>query len=264
MFIKYKEVDNTEVTEIEPYDDTIVYFNVQEYTYFPVHVPITEQYITDNAKYISAVDGSFDISVLSGINRDKLSETALIKDAVSIDNNLVVTKNWQKQQEMEAALYVVGDKAIRVHVVDKPRVFATIINGLKSENPVTSKYTSLNVSSSTITNKMRSFSGTPSITAGLGNSLTKVYALNNGNDSLSVSRELRKFEDAIDVYSQRVATIADCDIADYYYLTDNIFYAEVGNYVIGIYKVNYNTVLTCYGYGDSAKDNTVFFLTNQN
>ena len=240
-----------------------VYFNISDDIYYPVHIPDDLNYVTDNAKYIYADDNKLNVSVISGADYYKFSESVLAKNTETIRKNIVATKGWETADVAEAAIYLYNDKAVRVHVEGNPSAFATILNGLQSEWCERSKYTSLTVPDDCVLDVLPTYAGTPEISAGLGGQLRKVYSLSNGDGSLSVSQEFRKFDEAIQLYEQRIATIADSDYAACQYKSDNIYYAEVKDYVVGIYKVNFNTVLTCYGVGDSAKLNTVFFLSNQ-
>lgn len=240
-----------------------IYFNISDDIYYPVHIPDNLSYVTDNAKYIYADDSNLNVSVISGVDYYKFSETVLAKNTETIRKDIVATKDWETADVAEAAIYLYDDKAIRVHVEKNPEAFATILNGLQLESCIRSKYTSLVVSEDCILTQLPSYTGIPEISAGLGGQLRKVYFLNDGIGSLSVSQEFRKFDEAIQLYEQRIATIADSDCATCQYKSNDIYYAEVGEYVVGIYKVNFNTVLTCYGLGDSAKLNTVFFLSNQ-
>lgn len=240
-----------------------VYFNISDDIYYPVHIPDDLNYVTDNAKYIYADDNKLNVSVISGADYYKFSESALTKNTETVRKNIVATKDWETADVAEAAIYLYNDKAIRVHVEGNPGAFATILDGLQSEWCERSKYTSLTVPEDCVLDALPTYTGTTEISAGLGGQLRKVYSLNNGEGSLSVSQEFRKFDEAIQLYEQRIATIADSDYAGCQYKSDNIYYAEVKDYVVGVYKVNFNTVLTCYGVGDSAKLNTVFFLSNQ-
>ncbi len=240
-----------------------VYFNISDDIYYPVHIPDDLNYVTDNAKYIYADDNKLNVSVISGADYYKFSESVLTKNTETIRKNIVATKGWETADVAEAAIYLYNDKAVRVHVEGNPSAFATILNGLQSEWCERSKYTSLTVLEDCVLDALPTYTGTPEISAGLGGQLRKVYSLNNGEGSLSVSQEFRKFDEAIQLYEQRIATIADSDYVGCQYKSDNIYYAEVKDYVVGVYKVNFNTVLTCYGVGDSAKLNTVFFLSNQ-
>lgn len=240
-----------------------VYFNISDDIYYPVHIPDDLNYVTDNVKYIYADDNKLNVSVISGADYYKFSESVLTKNTETVKKNIVATKGWETADVAEAAIYLYNDKAVRVHVEGNPSAFATILNGLQSEWCERSKYTSLTVPEDCVLDVLPIYAGTPEISAGLGGQLRKVYSLSNGEGSLSVSQEFRKFDEAIQLYEQRIATIADSDCAECRYKSDNIYYAEVKDYVVGIYKVNFNTVLTCYGVGDSAKLNTVFFLSNQ-
>lgn len=240
-----------------------VYFNISDDIYYPVHIPDDLNYVTDNAKYIYADDNKLNVSVISGADYYKFSESVLTKNTETVRKNIVATKDWETADVAEAAIYLYNDKAVRVHVEGNPGAFATILDGLQSEWCERSKYTSLTVPEDCVLDVLPTYAGTPEISAGLGVQLRKVYSLNNGEGSLSVSQEFRKFDEAIQLYEQRIATIADSDYAACQYKSDNIYYAEVKDYVVGVYKVNFNTVLTCYGVGDSAKLNTVFFLSNQ-
>jgi len=243
---------------------TKVFFNISEDLYYPVRVPSDMQYMTDNAKYIYADGDKLNVSVLSGVDRYNFSETALVGRTETLQENLVVTKDWRKQDIAEAAVYLTDDKAVRIHVEGNPDVFITLLEGLKQEAVVESAYSGLKITENTVTKKLPDSKGVPEVQVGLGGELRKVYALSDGHSSLSISQELRKYEKAIELYEKRIATIAGSAKADYYYKTDDMFYAEVEDYVVGIYKVNFNTVVTCYGFGDAAKFNTVFFLLNQN
>jgi len=240
-----------------------VYFNISDDIYYPVHIPDDLNYVTDNTKYIYADDNKLNVSVISGADYYKFSESVLTKNTETVRKNIVATKDWETADVAEAAIYLYNDKAVRVHVEGNPGAFATILDGLQSEWCERSKYTSLTVPEDCVLDALPTYTGTTEISAGLGGQLRKVYSLNNGEGSLSVSQEFRKFDEAIQLYEQRIATIADSDYAACQYKSDNIYYAEVKDYVVGVYKVNFNTVLTCYGVGDSAKLNTVFFLSNQ-
>lgn len=240
-----------------------IYFNISDDIYYPVHIPDNLSYVTDNAKYIYADDNKLNVSVISGADYYKFSESVLAKNTETIRKDIVATKDWETADVAEAAIYLYDDKAVRVHVEGNPEAFATILDGLQLESCKRSKYTSLTVTEECILKQLPNYQGIPEISVGLGGQLRKVYSLNGGAGSLSVSQEFRKFDEAIQLYEQRIATIADSDIAECQYKSDKIYYAEVGEYVVGIYKVNFNTVLTCYGFGDPAKLNTVFFLSNQ-
>lgn len=265
IFVYKTYIDKSveDINSVQSLDDRKIYLNLQEDIYYPVHVPKSLSFSTDNSKYIEGDGECFTVSVVSGIDPYKFSESMLINDAATLTKNIIISKDWDKVDVMEAAVYIVDDKAIKISVQKgMTEEFATIVKGFERETVTKSKYTRLITTDSTI-GYLPEFKGNPEVHAGLGESLSTSYTLGDGTSYITVSRELRKFEDAVKIYEQRIANIADSNIASCYYLTDNIFYVEVDNYVVGIYKVNYNTVLTCFGYGEEAKNNTVFFLTNQ-
>lgn len=250
--------------ETEYADSKYVYLYLGDSIFYPVVMPDNMEYVTDNSKFIYAKDNSVSVTVVSGMDIYNFSESAIINDAETLTQNLIATSDPnEKKDVLQAALYVVNDKAIIVRTVSNRAAFNVILEGLKENNYCVSKYDALVPPSSESAKKLPQYSETEiSVTAGLGEQTQKIYSFESGS-CLTVSRELRKFEDAIAVNETRMAAMAkDCN-ATVYYKDAKKYYAEVGDYVLGIYNVNFNTVLTCFGYGDEAKANAVAFILAQ-
>lgn len=231
--------------------------------YYPIEVPSDLKFVTDNAKYLYALDDSVEISVVSGIDTVAFSSYVSIDKPEKLTPTLIVSQLGVKGPQ-EAALHVVNDKAIIVRTYNNPDAYATILSGLERNRYVQTTYTNVEVVDKVtrVMDKLPTYDGYKiTVNAGLAGELQKIYSFNSG--SLTVSSELRRMDMAIENLSTKLAVVADTSIADVYYRDKSVYYVEIGDYVIGIYDVNYNTVLTCFGCGSEAKANTVAFLESQ-
>lgn len=231
--------------------------------YYPIEFPEGIDYITDSSKYIYATDSSITVTVISDVDMFSLAEKACIYKAEAVQPNLVVTSTADgkgRPERLEAALLLDEGKAVIVRTNSAPDAYDMLVSGLGHNRVVGAVYDSL-VHEQSVGISMPS-EDKIMIPMGLAGETQRMYDLENG-DFIVVSRELRKYEDAIAEYEPRVAMTACTNRSSVYMNDGSIYYAEVGDYVVGIYKVNFNTVLTCFGKGAAAKDNARGFLLSQ-
>lgn len=241
-----------------------VYMYLGEGLYYPVDIPDTLEYVTDNSKYIYAKDGSLSVSVVSNLDIYSFSAAAFIQDAETKASNLIVSKEGKKGPQ-EAAIFIVNDKAIIVRCYDAPDVYETILYGLEHNIYYQSKYNCVRTEDliTVQLNELPVYTGFHMrVYAGLGDSLQKVYTFDN--DTLTISKELRQFETVKELQGTKLAVIAESDVANKVYESENTYYVEIGDYTLGVYKINYNTCFTAFGKGDEVRYNIVEFLRAQN
>lgn len=241
-----------------------VYMYLGEGLYYPVDIPDTLEYVTDNSKYIYAKDGSLSVSVVSNLDIYSFSAAAFIQDAETKTSNLIISKEGKKGPQ-EAAIFIVNDKAIIIRCYDAPDVYETILYGLEHNIYYQSKYNCIRMDDLVTVqlNELPVYTGFHMrVYAGLGDSLQKVYTF--GNDTLTISKELRQFETVKELQGTKLAVIAESDVADKVYESENTYYVEIGEYTLGVYKINYNTCFTAFGKGNEVRYNIVEFLRTQN
>lgn len=262
-FSKTEEIETQQNVEVVDTDKCrTVYLNVSESYYYPVLLPADIQYTTDNSKYIYNSDESMSITIVSSVDMYKFSESVFINNAENIEQYLIATKDYADADIKEAALYLTGDKAVRVRVDGDTKLFQTILYGLQKYKVKNIVMGDLEISEALLqTTELPKYNGEIVISAGLGEDLRKSYVFDDGH--LNISREFRKYQEAQELYKQRLSVIANTNIADYYYCDDNIMYLEIGDYVVAVYHMNFNTVFTCIGKGNTAKCNAIFFMENQ-
>ena len=78
--------DNGQTTDYKK-----IYLYLGDGIYYPVRVPTTVDFVTDNSKYVYAKDSSYSISVVSNIDINQFSEVVFVKDAETIKKSLLVT-----------------------------------------------------------------------------------------------------------------------------------------------------------------------------
>ena len=255
---------------IEKLNKTDVYRNVStkvvnlylgDKMYYPIVLPEEIDVITDNSKYIYAADRSVSIQVLSNISVDSFSSAMGIKNAESIRSNLIAAAN-EKTGTRETALLVANDKAILVRTYNNVTAYETILKCFQENTYKISSITSLVCNDKDYIDSIPVYVGYKvTIKPNLDTNIQELYDYSDG--CLQVARELRKFEDAVEVISTKTIIAAGTDKASKVYSTDNIYYAEIGNYTIAVYNVNFNTVLTCFGVGNEARFNTIAFINSQ-
>lgn len=231
--------------------------------YYPIELPADLKIVTDSAKYIYAVDESVEISVVSGIDIADFSTFVAIDNAETLTPGLIVSPIGVKGPQ-EAALHIVNDKAVIVRTYNNPDAYATILSGLERNRYVQTAFDGVQVVEkvTNVVDKLPEYNGYMiTVNAGLAGELQKIYSFESG--SLTISSELRRMDMAIENLSTKLAVVAGKSVADIYYEDMNIYYVEIGDYVIGAYDVNFNTTLTCFGYGSEAKANTIAFLKSQ-
>lgn len=255
--VKHDEIDN-EVMGVKT-----IQLYLGDSIYYPVNVPDNVEYVTDNSKYVYAKDNSIAVYVISGVDVFNFGESALVGDVEAITPNLLVSKRPDEKDVLEAALYVVNDKAVLVRTYCNREAFNIIKRGLIDNQYKVSKLNELEVVDKVTIRELPVYTGYHmTVTAGLGGSTQKVYSFET-DSCLTISREIKRYESVVDTECTRLVVMAGNSKADVYYDDGTVFYAEVGNYVFGAYNVNFNTVVTCFGYGEEAKYNTIAFLNAQ-
>ena len=253
----FKEFTGNEIPHTK--NCSYVYMYLDDTYYYPIEVPMDLEYVTDNSKYIYAKDGTLSVSVVSCIDRDHFSSEVFVEDAETIKQNVVASKDREKEK-LEAAAFLINDKAVIVRSFNCEDVFNVVLKGLENNSVMITEYKTLRYDKMQQT--VPAYSGyLMSVSAGLGDDIQKIYTFDDG--SLTINKELRKFETAVDNLSLRLSVVTGMDKASYFFQNSNMSYIEIGEYVAAVYKVNYNTSLTCFGYGEEAKYNTVAFLFNQ-
>lgn len=239
-----------------------VFLYLGEKSYYAVDVPRSIEYITDNSKYIYAKDGSYSVSVLSGIDTDQFSTMADVTDAETYSKYVVATGSDSKSELKEAAVYLTNSKSIVARTYNCTEAFDTILNGMLVNKCAVTGYGELDTSQAKESLPKYTTDGYEiSVTAGLGSDIQKIYTFSDG--TLTIARELRQFDNACETIGVRLAVVVDSDVVDTYYNDGELFYIDADNYFACVLKVNYNTVLTCFGSGDEAKVNAMEFVNSQ-
>lgn len=236
---------------------------LDEGVYYPVRVPADTGYVTDNSKHIYAKDCSFAITVVSNIDLDSLAEVSRIKNPVELSKALVVTPDGVKGSQ-EAILHIINDKAIIVRTYDNPVAYRTILLGLEEEMFYTCEIKEARVvdTKTEVLKKLPLYTGHHMTVAGdVGDEMSRIYMYDDG--SITLSKELRNFETAKKTLSTKTAAVSGTDIISKVYESKKVYYAELGEYTLGIYNVNFNTVYTSFGFGEEARFNVVKFLEYQ-
>lgn len=258
----YKEVYREIAGGTEVVGTEVIRLYLDESRYYPIIFPNDVEFVTDYSKYIYAKDGSASISVLSNVSADDLSKFAVVDEAESVSKNMIVTSPDSKSQKREAAIYLAGNKAIVMRTYNNLDVYNTVLNGMVLNQNAIVKDVTFDVSNASTSIPDYSKAGyKATVMPGLGDNIQKFYSYDSG--SLTVSRELRRYNVAMDELATKIALVSDSINADVYYNDNKRCYFEVGDYFAAAYSVNFNTTLTCFGYGDEAKYNAIVFLNSQ-
>lgn len=258
----FKEVYREKAGGTEVVGTEVIRLYLDESRYYPIIFPNDVEFVTDYSKYIYAKDGSASISVLSNVSADDLSKFAVVDEAESVSKNMIVTSPDSKSQKREAAIYLAGNKAIVMRTYNNLDVYKTVLNGMILNQNAIVKDVTFDVSNASTSIPDYSKAGYRiTVMPGLGDNIQKFYSYDSG--SLTVSRELRRYDVAMDELATKIALVSDSINADVYYNDNKRCYFEVGDYFAAAYSVNFNTTLTCFGYGDEAKYNAIVFLNSQ-
>ena len=237
-----------------------VYLYLDDNVYYPIQLPSSLEIVTDNSKYIYAKDNTVSVSVISGVTWDEFSKFVSIDKSISVQPNLIRTEDGVKGPQ-EAAKHIANDKAVIIRTYDNPEAFKTIFNGLERNSYEVTSYNGLDI----VENKTELLTILPILTGyhvtidmGLGDEIQKVYTFNDG--TLTMAREFKQFEGAINLLGTKVSVITKGNTADKVLTTDNYYYAECGNYTISVVSVNFNTQITLFGYGEEARFNIIAYV----
>ena len=231
--------------------------------YYPVYVPDYLSIITDNCSYIYSEDETLSVSVVSGIDPDHFAASLGIRNVESLSSNLVITPEKAKGPR-QAALHVINDKALVVRTYDNDVAFNKVIEGLQTGKCIKPINLSPTITDGTrvLTEFPKKYTGFIStVNAGLGDSLQRMYSYEGG--CLTVTKQVRKFDDAKKFLDAIAITAAGTAEASVIYQTDNLYYVEVRDITYAVMRLNYNTSLTCYGIGEEARFNVVEFVNYQ-
>ena len=230
---------------------------------YPVRVPTNAFFVTDNSGYIYARDNTFAVSRITGMKLDTFAESGLIRNAEKLSNNIIVSKSGEKGPQ-EAAILVANDTVLVVRAYDNPKAYQTLLLGFQEEVLDIDHDSSLIIDEkdTKILNKLPLYTGySMTVCETIGEEIQRIYTYDTG--SVTISRELRNFDDAKALMEAKLTAISGTNTADDYYADDNVLYVEIGDYVASVYRVNFNTCFTCFGYGAEAQFNVVKFLNAQ-
>lgn len=262
----YRELEPVRSEEVGTVASDVRVINIylDKGLYYPIKIPANLEIVTDNSKYLYARDNSIHVSVVSNVNLLQFSEFVFIKDADTLKPNLIVSKIGADGPQ-EAAIHVVNDKAIIVRAYNNPTAYATVLHGLETNTFQTSNVSDIKIDKdkTKIVKELPTIEGyLYSVSPGMKDGVDhKIYMYDTG--SLTVAKEFRTFQQAFENTGAKLAIIASKEYADVYYQDTECCYVEVGDYVMGLFSVNYNTTLTCFGYGGEAKSNVLHFLKAQ-
>lgn len=231
--------------------------------YYPIQIPQTLECVTDNSKYVYAKDGSLSISVVSGLDIYDFSAAAFIENGEALKSNIIVSKVGVKGPQ-EAAIHIANDKTIIARCYNNPDLYETILDGFLNNVFYVSEYNCVTTNDlvTEVLDKLPLYTGFHmTVYAGLGDDLQKIYTFDDG--TLTISRELRRFDDACEKLGTKLAVIANDNVARKVFKSDKIYYVEIGKYTLGVYSVNFNTCFTLFGEGDEARYNIIAFLEAQ-
>ena len=230
--------------------------------YYPVEVPLDMEIITDNSKYIYAKDNSINVSILSNTDMNNFSEFVGIQDSETIQQFLIRGKD-KKNKPQEAAKAIANGKSIVVRAYNNPVAFETVFKGLEDNSYSTYECNGLTIDEvqTQVLESLPTYTGYHvSVNPGLADEIQNIYNFNDG--SLTISKEIVKYKDAVIETGAKSAIVNNSTVADKVYNSDSIYYAEQGDYTVGVIAVNFNTSITLFGNGEEARYNIIAFLNN--
>lgn len=96
---------------------------------YNVYIPAATKVVTDYSTYIYAVDSTFRVNVVKGVQADNMAGSMSLLDTYDYSSNVVVTKpNLKKPQEVGTLLY--NDIGIVASCYDNPNAYATMLLGV--------------------------------------------------------------------------------------------------------------------------------------
>lgn len=214
--------------------------------YIDLWIPYVD-YEYSLGKTILAKDGSFSISVYSGISMDSMAEQAGLVKYDTVGQSTIISQ--KKVKGMRTIATLVGDSLIVANVYKNNEVYSILLDSLQSlgkpyiiEEPVYGQeYFEL-------TNVDTGSTFVPSVTLSQ-NKVFEEFLFEEG--SLSVFQIFQPVENVTDIYTVLLNRLAEEPLRDFHTeLGSTIYFA--GDYSLGIKPVNANSTEVYLGYGEEA------------
>lgn len=228
---------------------------------YAVRVPADMTVTTDYSTYVCSVDETVQIRIITGATIENLKEISQIRDAREL-KPYVIGSELKKKGIQEAAAHIVNDKAVIVQSAGNSRAYETILQGL-----LLNSYKRVEVgeieASDLVTKRLSKlpdyeWSLDSGFTIEFDEKLQKAYVFKQG--SLTITREMRGFRDAVDNMSKKLVTVAGDNVARKIYEDDGFLYVELKDFTAAIIEENYNTCVTVFSSGDEGRYYAVQYL----
>ena len=233
--------------------------------YYQIQLPANVEYITDNYSYIYGKNNEFSIQLVSECPVENLSTFASISKPEAITKSVIRSKAGTKGP-MTAAKHLGDDRAYILNVYSNPEIFSTILDCFTQFEKRVNTYTDVVINLENEELKLtRMLDILPdykaqgiTVTANMTDNLLKQYTFDTG--SLTVSRDFKRFEEAKEFMRSKLGLLTRGEIVDEMYETEDVLYMTLGDYTIGVYKLNFNTSVCLWGDGVEARNNIVAWL----
>ena len=234
---------------------------------YNVYVPASTQVVTDYATYVYAVDSSFRVNVVKGVQPDNLANSMSLLDTYEYSNNVVVTKpNLKKPQEVGTLLY--NDIGVVASCYDNPIAYATLLLGIgRSKTYDCSEYRAYEDEKVTkyyssplqipLEENAEYTVFKPSLTDMAG---ATQYFYDSGE--LVEIAAMKGFEETRKDIEQRIG-LANRSSKSYdcvYRKDESYFYGECGECTVLLIADTYNRTFAFFGIGEEARYNIALYL----
>lgn len=233
----------------------IVSLCVEDNTYIDITVPRNINYMWDFGKTIWAEDGSYQIRLIKGLENSSLSVTAGIDNPYSLSPTVVTTNDKKKGMRTVAA--ALGDVYVIADIYEGDETYSLIRKSLLSATPyeISKSY---NVTSTNLDDISYTGSFQSSVTFQEVSLMQERYLFEKG--ALYIQSDVRAIQNVADEYLNRLYVFSGEEPSLICH-NNGLYYAEAGDYYLGLIEYNSNTTIVLLGSGEEAKCNIVTIIS---
>lgn len=234
---------------------------LQDDVYFNVYVPKNKKYVYQFGKEVFNLDGSFDISVIGGVNMDTVgSLSGTTKNLESIGQYILATKDNSKGEQV-VIRYFPDSKICLIAKCYDNEFYSSLYQSIVEGDPYTvnEKYSLRDVN--TLSNLSYKGRYKPTTIINDVNAESTIKFFSDG--MLLMTTRYFDIDTVADLFIQKIILESGNNDVKEMYITDSVRYYKIGQYYLGLSKFNDNTTSIMYGYGDEAKSNIIFNLIGQ-
>lgn len=230
---------------------------LDDVNFYNIEIPVGTEYATDFSKYVYGENPSFTVQVMSNVTDTNFSNSVAIDNPVTVNKNIIMSEPGSDIES--AAILLNGNKAVIVRSYESHELYCAILAGFIKDGNNTYEGYSPTYAEDINTLGSFSYNGSyePSVInkSEVGNSM--LFKFEDGCMAINVS--LSRYSDVKELYLKRLSTISKSSISTLYEDSD-FFYAQAGEFELGIYKQNLNTQIVVFGKGEEAKCNLFYVL----